>query len=164
MLPRGCPETDPFRRCILESIWKQTDAQNYFVRPARKYACAVFRQKLAPELDLVLVFGFALGGSDARQPFGFSKNHRVRRRNAHIDFRAAGDQGVGVGDAAPEGDFGVVCLCIRQVDQSEQVPEPEFEDVLRRPGNGAEDRPVYGVLAVQGLQVAVVAKARGRDF
>lgn len=115
MLPKDCPEAVAFRCSIFECVWKQSDTQNDFVRPVRKYACAVFRQKLAPELDLVLVFGLALGDSDTRRPFSFSKNHCVRCRNTHIDFRAAGDQGVGVGDAAPEGDFRAACLCIRQV-------------------------------------------------
>ena len=65
MLPGSCPEDDAFRGSIFECVWNQTYAQDYFVRPSRKYAFAVFRQKLAPKLNLVLVFGFALGAPDA---------------------------------------------------------------------------------------------------
>ena len=65
MLPGDCPENDPFRCCIFEGIWKQTDAQNDFVRLVRKYDSPVFGQEFTPQLYLVLVLGFALSGSNA---------------------------------------------------------------------------------------------------
>lgn len=65
MLPGGCPESGAFRGSIFECVGKQTDAEDDFVRPVRKNTGAVFGQEFAPELDLVLVLGFALSGSDA---------------------------------------------------------------------------------------------------
>jgi hypothetical protein len=65
MVPEGCPETDAFRGCILECVWKQADAKDYFVKPVRKYACAVFGQEFITQLDLVLILVLALGCPDA---------------------------------------------------------------------------------------------------
>ena len=63
--PKGCPETDAFRGCVFECVREQADAQDDFVGSAWEYGCAVFGQKFSPELDLILVPGLALGGSDA---------------------------------------------------------------------------------------------------